>query len=118
MALGKFLKINDTDIPNPNAGTYKEAYEANETVYTSEAGTQFASVIRLNRLAWSGEFNVTSATKATLLSYAMSASVTCKIDGVSHSGRLRVGDISLYENSENNDGTQGLWTMTLTFEEF
>lgn len=116
--LGSFIKINNSTIPNPNAGSFKESFPPQENIFTTEAGTQLSSVVRLDRYTWAGEFNVSSAMKATLLSYAQSASVTCKVNGVSHSGRLRVGDISLYENSERTQGTDGLWIMSLTFEEF
>ncbi len=116
--LGKYIKINNTLIPNPNVGSFKESYPSLENVITTEAGTRRISVVRLNRYVWTGEFNVSSRLKATLLSYALSASVTCEINGVSKSGTLRVGDITLYPNSEYTRNTDGLWTMQLTFEEF
>ena len=117
--LGKFLKINTVQMPNPNPGTWNETYEAQENVFTTEAGSQLSSVVRLDRMTWSAEFNCTSNMKATLLGYAQMASVTCVIDGVSKSGRLRVnGDISLFENSEYTANTQGLWILPLIFEEF
>ena len=116
--LGHFIKINNSAIPNPNPGSFTETFPPQENLFTTEAGTQISSVIRLDRYTWKGEFNVSSRLKATLLSYAQSASVTCKVNGVSHSGRLRVGDINLYANSEWTRNTDGLWTMSLTFEEF
>lgn len=116
--LGSFIEINNNTIPNPNEGTFKETYIALENVITTEAGTQRVSVVRLNRYTWSGEFNVSSSMKATLLSYTLSTSVTCSVAGVSYSGRLRVGDISLVGGSEKLKSTNGLWVMNLTFEEF
>lgn len=117
--LGQFLKINNVTIPNPNPGTYTETYTPDENVYKTEAGTQISSVVRLNRLTWAGEFNVSSKLKTTLLGYAQQASVTCKINGSSKSGRLRVnGAITLYDNSAHTAGTDGLWVMPLIFEEF
>ena len=116
--LGSFIQINSSTIPNPNAGSFKESFPPQENIFTTEAGSQLSSVVRLDRYVWTGEFNVSSDMKATLLTYAQSASVTCTVNGVNYSGRLRVGDISLYENSERTNGTDGLWIMSLTFEEF
>lgn len=117
--LGQFLKINGSTIPNPNPGTYTETYTPDENVYKTEAGTQMSSVIRLNRLTWAGEFNVSSRLKTDLLQYAQQASVECKINGVTKNGRLRVsGPIALYANSAHTAGTDGLWVMSLVFEEF
>lgn len=116
--LGNFLKINGVTIPNPNPGTFTEAYPPQENIFTTEAGTQLSSVVRLDRYTWSGEFNVSSRLKAILLLYATRASVVCTVNGTDHRGRLRVGDISLYANSEWTKNTNGLWTMSLTFEGF
>lgn len=116
--LGHFIKINNEDIPNPNPGSFTESFPPLENLFTTEAGTQLSSVVRLDRYVWTGEFNVSSRLKTKLLGFAQSASVTCKVNGTSYSGRLRVGDIALYSNSEWTRNTDGLWTMSLTFEEF
>ena len=117
--LGKFLKINNEQMPNPNPGTWNENYPPLENVFTTEAGSQLASVVRLDRLTWTGEFNCSSRLKSKLIGFAQSASVTCKINGVEHSGRLRInGDINLYTDSEYVNGTEGLWIIPLIFEEF
>lgn len=117
--LGKFLKINNEAIPNPNPGTWNENYPPQENVFTTEAGTQISSVVRLNRMTWSGEFNCSSRLKAKLIGFAQSASVTCTINGTNKSGRLRInGDINLFADSEYVGGTDGLWVIPLVFEEF
>ena len=116
--LGKFIKINNTTIPNPNPDSFTEAYPPQENIFTTEAGTQLASVVRLDRYTWTGEFNVSSRLKETLLGYAQMASVTCTVNGTNYSGRLRVGNIALYGNSAHTSGTDGLWVIGLTFEEF
>lgn len=118
--LGKYLKINNEAIPNPNPGTWNETYTPQENIFTTEAGSQLSSVVRLNRMTWTAEFNCTSSMKEKLLTLAQSASVTCKFDnGTAKSGRLRVnGDINLFENSEYVDRTKGLWVVPLIFEEF
>lgn len=116
--LGQFLKINNAEIPNPNPGTFVEAYPPQENIFTTEAGTQISSVVRLDRYTWTGDFNVSSRMKTLLLNYAKRPSVTCHMNGKSYEGRLRAGNITLYDNSAHTGGTDGLWTITLTFEEF
>lgn len=117
--LGHFIKINNETIPNPNPGSFVENFPPQENVFTTEAGTQLSSVVRLDRYTWAGEFNVSSRLKAKLLSFAQSASVTCTINGTNYNGRLRVnGNITLYPNSEWTRNTDGLWTMSIIFEEF
>ena len=115
--LGRYIKIENVRIPNPVS--FSENYPPLENVFTSEAGTQMSSVVRLNRYTWSGEFNVSSRGKAQLIAFAQEALVTCLVNGVSHRGRLRIsGDISLVEGSEYVGCTDGLWRVPLIFEEF
>lgn len=116
--LGRFITIDGERIPNPNPGSFSEAFPPLENVFTTEAGTQLSSVVRLDRYTWSGEFNVSSRKKAALKTLALKPSVTCVVNGTSYSGRLRLGDITLVENSEFTRNTDGLWIMNLTFEEF
>lgn len=117
--LNQYLTIDGVTLPNPNPGTFTWRYNPDENSYTSEAGTLLNNVRRLNRISWSGQFNCSSAMAATLQGYCLQASVTCTINGVSHEGMLRLGgDITLYENSEYTAGTDGLWIVPLTFEEF
>lgn len=119
MALGKYLIVNDVQMPNPVSGTWTERFNANETIYETEAGTQLSNVKRLNRMSWSAEFNCTGVMKEKLTGYCLEASVTCSISGVEHAGRLRLGgDVSMVEGSEDLNGTDGLWIVPLTFEEF
>lgn len=115
--LGKYIVIDNTQLPNPV--TFSENYPPQENIFTTEAGTQISSVIRLDRYTWNAEFNVSSRLKAYLIGKAQVASVTCSVSGVSHSGRLRIsGDISLVEGSEYVGCTDGLWRVPLVFEEF
>ena len=116
--LGRFITIDGELIPNPNPGSFSENFPPQENVFTTEAGTQLSSVVRLDRYTWSGEFNVSSRMKEALKTLAFKPSVTCVVNGVSFSGRLRAGSISLVENSEYTRNTDGLWVMNLTFEEF
>lgn len=114
--LGKYIKINDSTLPNPVSFTY--TYNPSENVYESEAGTQLSNIRRLDRLSFSASFNCSSRLRDTLVTYCKTPSVSVKIDnGTVVNGRLRLsGDIALVEGSENNEGTQGLWTVPVTFE--
>ena len=116
--LGSYLKINDEVLPNPNPGTFSYKYNPDESIFTSEAGTQLSQIRRLDRLSWSGSFNCTSRLKEKLATYCKTPSVSCQLaNGTAISGRLRLGgDISLVEDSEKVKGTNGLWIVPLTFE--
>ncbi len=117
--LGKFIKINNNMMPNPVSGTFSFALNPDENVFANEAGEQMSNVKRLDRVSWSGTFNCTSNMKNRLLTICKSPSCSCEVDGVSYNGRLRLnGDVSMVSGSELCEGTQGLWTMTLKFEEF
>lgn len=119
MALGQFIKINGTTIPNPNTGTYSTNLNAEEKNYSTENGTRKNIPIRLDRKSWTGEFNCSSTMKATLEGYCKQARVTCLLNGMTYQGTLRLnGDITMVENSEYTEGTDGLWVVPLVFESF
>lgn len=113
--LGKYITINNTQMPNPTS--YEETLNPSENVYESEAGTQMSNIVRLDRFSFSASWNCTSRLRDTLKTYCKTASVNVSVDGVAYTGRMRLGGaISLVENSETNTGTQGLWTVPITFE--
>lgn len=117
--LGKFITINSTQMPNPVSGTFSMGLNPDENVFSNEAGEQMSNVKRLNRISWSGTFNCTSGMRNTLLGYCKVSQVSCTVDGISYTGRLRTGgDITMVEGSELVEGTQGLWVVPLRFEEF
>lgn len=117
--LGKYLEIDGGIMPNPVAGTFEYQLNADEKVYTNEAGYQMANVKRLDRLSFSATFQCTGEMKNRILELCQRADCTVKIDGVRYEGRLRLaGAVSLYEWSEYTPGTQGLWTVPVTFEGF
>lgn len=117
--LGKFIKINNTVIPNPNSGTFKSNMNPNETEYFTENGIRKTIPKRLERFSWSAEFNCTSTMRATLKAYCNLPRVSCIINGTTYQGTLRTsGDETLVENSEYTAGTDGLWVIPLTFQSF
>lgn len=117
--LGRYLKIDGVLMPNPVPGSFSYRYNPDENVFTSEAGTLMSNIRRLDRLSFSATYNCTSTLKAILEGKVLQPSVQIQIDnGTAMSGRLRLsGDITLVENSEYTDGTQGLWVVPLSFEE-
>lgn len=114
--LGRYIKIDNVVMPNPETFSYK--YNPDENVYTSEAGTQLSNIKRLDRMSFNASFNCSSRLRDALIGLCMTPSVSVQIDGgASTSGRLRLaGDIALVEGSENTNGTQGLWTVPVSFE--
>lgn len=114
--LGRYIKINNTLMPNPTKFSY--TYPPDETVYTSEAGTQLTNIRRLDRLTFAASWDCSSRLRDQLLALCKLASVSVSIDGSEAvSGRLRLaGGPELVENSEYTNGTQGLWTVSVKFE--
>lgn len=114
--LGKYITINNVQMPNPTS--FSMAYPPDENVFTSEAGTQLSNIRRLDRMTFSASFDCSSRLRDTLVSLCMTPSVSVSIDGgTAIDGRLRLGgEISLVEGSENVGGTQGLWSVPVTFE--
>lgn len=118
-SLGKFLTINNTQMPNPNTGTWSESLNPIESEYYTENGTRKVVPTRLDRKSWNAEFNCTGTMRATLEGYCKLASVSCTVNGVSYTGTLRLnGEVRLVENSEYTDGTAGLWVVPLYFQSF
>ena len=58
-SLGKFLTINNTQMPNPNTGTWSESLNPIESEYYTENGTRKVVPTRLDRKSWNAEFNCT-----------------------------------------------------------
>lgn len=114
--LGKYIKINGELMPNPTAFSYR--YNPDENVFTSEAGTELTNIRRLDRLSFSASFNCSSRLKEKLEVFCKTASVSVSInDETAVDGRLRLGgDITLVEFSEYTNGTDGLWSVPVTFE--
>lgn len=117
--LGKYITVNGEPLPNPVSGSFEYSLNPAETIFENEAGEQMANVKRLDRVSWGASFQCTSGTRDKLIALCKLAEVVCTVDGVQYSGRLRLGGaVSLYERSETVPNTRGLWTLSLTFEEF
>lgn len=116
--LGKYIKINGKQMPNPNTGSFSYKYNPSENVFYSEAGDELTEVVRLDRLSFKCTFNCSDRLKEELETLCKTASVSVSIDnGSPITGRLRLGgEIALAPNSENTPGTSGLWTVPVAFE--
>lgn len=114
--LGKYIKINGTQMPNPVS--FEDNYPPIENEYFSESGKRMSNVIRLDRYTWSATFQCTSRMKKILDDFCKTASVTSQINGgtvITGTLRRASGGV-LLPKSELCLGTNGLWTVSVTFE--
>ena len=117
--LGKFIKIDNEQFPNPVAGTFTRAFYPEENTFLTEAGTQVSNVVRLDRQGWTATFNCSAAMKNKIESKCLQASCECQINGETMNGRLRLSAAStLVAGSEKLPETNGLWVVSVSFEEF
>lgn len=113
--LGKYLKINGTQYPNPTSFQIK--YKNNENVNLSEAYTELTSVNRLCKMELAMTFQLTSFLYEAILADCKLPSVSLSLNGVNYVGRLRMASADLEDNSETTQGTDGLWTVKVSFSE-
>lgn len=89
-----------------------------ETVGTSEAGTDLATVTRLLKPRYSYSFTVTDFWLDKLLTMCNLAQGTLKINnGADKTVRPRMSGYDLAQNSELTDGTDGLYDVQIDFIE-
>ena len=113
--LGRYLKINGEDIPNPKEGGFSIAPGFVENVNTSEAATDLVTVVRTAKPVFTMNFQLSSMWKAKLDAYSRLLSVTLTYNGQNYVGRLRAGSQGLVGNSAHTEGTDGLWNCAYTF---
>lgn len=114
--LGKgYIKINGEAIPNPTAFSMEES--TIENVFQSEAGTDLSIVVRTGKVTAKGSFQVSSFWKNKLNGFSRTTSATVSINGESKTMRIRNFQAKLFESSENVQGTDGLWTVSMEFIE-
>lgn len=117
------VTINSTAIPVPVS--WNENAEVVENVNTTEAGTDVADVLRVDKLTVNASFDVSSAWLATFKGWANSTSeLTVKIyDAVTDAYvtrymRIRNFAANLVPYSDRTSGTIGLWNVTFDLIEF
>ena len=112
----RYLKINDETIPNPVSG-FKVQLEVDETINTSEAGTELVRVRRLDKHKFSGTWHLTSFWLKKFETWCTSNSVTLTYQNETYTCRMRDYSPSLVENSEYTETSEGLWIISPTFTE-
>lgn len=110
-----YLTFNSVAIPNPTNMSIQ--FDNLENVVESEAGTELAVVTRLQKRTfscgckctstWLSKFRTMCALSSGTLVY-LNESIVC---------RARIEYVSLVNNSEYADRTDGLWEVTLSFTE-
>ena len=110
--LGKYLKVNGRQYPNPVE--YVDNFENNETVNVSEAGTDLVASLRLLKLNATMTFQVSKRWMLIIKEDCSLLKSTIDIDGVTFDGRLRLTNATLEPDSEL---TEGYWTLSVTFIE-
>lgn len=113
--LGKYIEINSEALPNPKSFSAEE--ETIENVYQSEAGTDLGQVVRFGKVSAKATFQVTSFWRDKLKAYSQTTTESVTIDGTTMTMRIRNFSQKLVPNSENVEGTDGLWTVSLDFIE-
>lgn len=116
------VKINAVELFQANK--WEEDSETVESVQTSEAGTDIATVTRYDKLTVSAEYRCHSAwlgkfkawSKADTLTVDIYDPVTDKY--LSRTMRMRNFKTSLIEFSEKVKDTNGVWGVSFTLEEF
>lgn len=117
--LGRFIKIDGVQFPNPVTGTFAPALNPQENVYLTEDGSQASNIVRLDRFSFDAQFNCSSMQRGKVEAVAKAPSCIVEIDGQVYEGRLRLsGAITMIANSERVEGTQGLWVVPVKFEGF
>lgn len=113
--LGKFVKINGTQLPNPVE--YSENISKVSNVFQSEAGDDLVVDVRTGKYTGNFTFQVSSLWRDRLISYADMKTIQLSIDGKIRTVRIESIDCSLEKDSEHTKNTQGYWTVTLTATE-
>lgn len=113
----KYLIVDGLRLPTPTT-PIKTRLKNNESVLTSEAGTDIVDIIRLQKQTVSCSFQVTSMWKNKLLSIGNESTVSLQIGNeTAFICRPRVTSYDLFKDSHTVPGTDGLWTVSMTFEE-
>lgn len=113
--LGKYIKVDGLQYPNPTKTQI--AYENNEKVNKSEAGTELVSAIRLQKLSITFTFQVSSQWRDKILRDCRKLNVALDFGGNEYIGRIRVTKNVLAKDSEYVSITEGFWTLTVVFTE-
>ena len=116
------IRFDGENIFTPSS--WEEESNVVESVNETEAGTDQIIVTRYDKLSVSASFQCTSTWAGRFKAYSKQASVTVSLYDIETHGyknrdmRLRSFKAVPVEHSERNRGTDGLWTVSFTLEEF
>lgn len=113
--LGKYIKINGLQLPNPVS--YDENMSSIENDNTTESGKTLVAVVRLDLFSANMTFNLSSYWKDKIRDYCKENYVTLEVNGKEYQVRLRGYSAKLVENSERSEGTDGYWKVSVTATE-
>lgn len=116
MAIGYYLKFNNTIFPNPVSASMTS--KTLENVTTSESGSDLVVMIRPSKKSWSLSFNLTSKTKDILKALCLEESVTMSYMGTNYTVRVRDYQEKLVKDSEWIDRTDGLFECSVKITEY
>ena len=112
----KYIKIDNVAIPNPTRFRIKRTNI--ESVLVSEAGTDMTDTTRLMKRVISCSFNCSSFFHDQLIDICSRGEALVKIGKeTAFEARIRMNNDDIVENSETTDGTDGLWTVSVTIYE-
>lgn len=114
--LGKYLKFNNEQFPNPITPT--RSSKTIENVSQSEAGTDLVCVVRPSKNSWSFKFNLSSTKKEILRAICEQESTSMEYMGVFYTVRVRDFQERLVENSEWVTTSEGLYEVSVKVTEF
>ncbi|MCM1273191.1 MAG: hypothetical protein NC225_12340 [Clostridium sp.] len=108
--LGKFIKINNMQLPNPVE--YSESFAKVSNTFQSEAGDDLVVDVRVGKYTGNFTFQVSSFWKDKLKAYADMPTVQLSINGNVRTVRMETFDCSLENHSVYSENTKGYWTVT------
>lgn len=116
------VKFNSEEIPEPVA--WDENYTNVENVIQTEAGTDVVIVTRYGKLSVTAQFNCSSRWAAKFAAYRDKGEITVELYDIKTGGyglrkmRLREFKSSIVKNSHRTAGTNGLYEISFTLEEY
>lgn len=116
------VKFNSEEIPEPVA--WDENYTNVENVIQTEAGTDVVIVTRYGKLSVTAQFNCSSRWAAKFAAYRDKGEITVELYDIKTGGyglrkmRLRKFKSSIVKNSHRTAGTNGLYEISFTLEEY
>lgn len=116
------VKFNSEEIPEPVK--WDEDYTNVENVIQTEAGTDVVIVTRYGKLSVMAQFNCSSRWAAKFADYRDKGQIIVELYDIKTGGyglrkmRLREFKSSIVKNSHRTAGTNGLYEISFTLEEY